>query len=159
MSQEDIAIRQARVDDATAITEIVRAVGWFEPLLQATSAEAREMIAKRLRDCLSDESHTVLVAERVGIGVVGYLAVHWYPHLARGNDGYISEVFLRPAETGKGIGGQLLRAIETYARERHCTRLLLLNRRDRESYQRNFYRKHGWEEIPQGAFFARFLAG
>lgn len=157
MSQKDSIIRLARLEDAVAIAEIARSVGWFEPLLQVTFEEAQDIIAQRLTCCLSDASHTVLVAERAESGVVGYLAVHWYPHLARGNDGYISEVFLHPAETGKGVGGQLLHAVEDYARERHCTRLLLLNRRDRESYQRNFYRKHGWEEIPQGAFFARFL--
>ena len=29
MSQEDVIVRRARVDDAVAIAEIVRAVGWM----------------------------------------------------------------------------------------------------------------------------------
>jgi len=30
---------------------------------------------------------------------------------------------------------------------------MLLNMRKRESYQRNFYQKHGWEERPDAANF------
>jgi GNAT superfamily N-acetyltransferase len=159
MSQEEVIIRRARQEDAAAIAAIIQAVGWFEPFGQVTREDARRIVEERLVRCLHDECHTVLVAERARAGVVGYLSVHWYPHLARGDDGYISELFLHPDERGRGIGGRLLRAIEQYARERHCVRLLLLNRRDRESYRRGFYRKHGWEELPQGAFFTRFLAG
>jgi len=67
-------------------------------------------------------------------------------------------LFLRPDETGHGVGSQLLDAVYTYARQRDCTQLILINRRIRESYRRHFYAKHGWEEQPETAFFSLVLS-
>jgi GNAT superfamily N-acetyltransferase len=162
MTQEIITIRQAQLQDAAAIATIARLLGWFEQVNRMSVEEAEQHVAQQLTYCLSDDSHTILVAERVMGGevrkVVGYLAAHWYSNLVRGGDGYISELFIHPDETGKGVGGQLLRTIEAYARQRQCTRLLLMNRRDRESYRRGFYRKHGWQEVSEGAYFVRSLS-
>jgi GNAT superfamily N-acetyltransferase len=49
----------------------------------------------------------------------------------------------------------LLEVIEAEAKERGCSRLMLLNLRQRESYRREFYKKHGWEERPGVANFIR----
>jgi GNAT superfamily N-acetyltransferase len=76
----------------------------------------------------------------------------------RGIDGYISELFVHPDETGKGTGSRLLETVRTYAVQRGCSRMLLMNRRIRESYQRGFYTKHGWEELSDGAFFSLSMA-
>jgi len=95
------------------------------------------------------------VAELPGQGVVGYVSVHWFPHLALGYDGYISELFLHPSTTGQGIGSRLLAQAEMYARRRGCTRLTLMNMRHRESYQRGFYTKQGWIENSSAAIFMR----
>ena len=40
---------------------------------------------------------------------------------------------------GQGVGTQLLEVVKTEAAERGCSRLLLLNRRNRHSYERDFY--------------------
>jgi GNAT superfamily N-acetyltransferase len=76
-----------------------------------------------------------------------------------GCEGYISELFLAPTARGGGMGAALLQAAETEARRRGCARLGLLNDRDRESYQRQFYAKHGWTERPTMASFVRPLPG
>jgi GNAT superfamily N-acetyltransferase len=69
------------------------------------------------------------------------------PHLIlAGPEGYVSELFLRGSHRGQGIGRQLLELIEVQARRRRCSRLMLINRRTREFYQRQFYRQQGWEE-------------
>jgi len=47
----------------------------------------------------------------------------------------------------------LLRVIETDARARGCQRLSLINLRNRESYQRQFYLKAGWRERGDAANF------
>jgi GNAT superfamily N-acetyltransferase len=60
----------------------------------------------------------VLVAERGDGHVVGYIDAHWFPNLLHGHEGYISELFIHPAETGRGIGGQLLAAIKECAIKR-----------------------------------------
>jgi GNAT superfamily N-acetyltransferase len=54
---------------------------------------------------------------------------------------------------GKGLGRMLLKEVAFLAKEKGCTRLRLLNRRTRASYERGFYRKAGWEEHPEMASF------
>jgi GNAT superfamily N-acetyltransferase len=44
------------------------------------------------------------------------------------------------------VGTRLLAAVKEEARKRGCARLSLLNGRTRPSYQREFYRKDGWQE-------------
>jgi len=103
-----------------------------------------------------DDSHTVYVAEDSAGAVVGYAAVHWLPYmLLAGPEGYVSELFIQESARGKGAGTKLLEVIEAEAKERGCSRLMLLNLRQRESYQREFYKKHGWEERPGVANFVR----
>ena len=102
---------------------------------------------------MSDESHTVYVAEERGV-IEGYVSVHWIPFLfLRGLEGYISEMVVSDLNRGHGIGAQLLEKVKDDAKERHCSRLSLLNSRGRESYQRGFYQKHGWAERTDMANF------
>lgn len=155
--ESTITIREACREDASAIANILRALGWVERIKNEAVATTEEKVAQMLALQAQDRCNTVLVAERTSDGVVGYLAVHWFPNLMRGIDGYISELFVHPAETGKGTGGQLLETVHEYAVKRGCTRLLLMNRRIRESYRRSFYAKHGWEEMHDGAFFSLTL--
>ncbi|GCE17610.1 GNAT family N-acetyltransferase [Dictyobacter kobayashii] len=152
----EITIREARLEDSSAITAILRSLGWSEHIQQEAFTETQAQIAERLARLEREQTHTILVAEQQG-QVVGYVAVHWYFHLMRGSDGYVSELFVHPDQTGHGIGSLLLDTIEKQARQRGCTRLLLMNRRIRESYARKFYAKHGWEELGDAAFFSLTL--
>ncbi len=153
MVQAEIIIRKARWEDAGAIASIARQVGWYERITNEPPAETVRQVSERLAQCLREGTHTVMVAEKTGDGVSGYISVHWFPHLAHGIDGYVSELFLLPTLTGLGVGGRLLDAIKEQALQRKCNRLLLMNRRVRESYRRSFYAKHGWEELRDAAFF------
>ncbi|HZR40853.1 MAG TPA: GNAT family N-acetyltransferase [Ktedonobacteraceae bacterium] len=175
MAQEDILIREARMEDSQAIAEIVHALDWSEQISNESLLQTQAQIADRIEHCLREDNHTIFVAERrydrsqqeetllrpsacrQGT-VIGYVAVHWFFHLLRGSDGYVSELFLHPDETGHGIGSRLLDEVCTYAHQHGCTQLILVNRRIRESYRRLFYAKHGWEEQPEAAFFSLILS-
>jgi GNAT superfamily N-acetyltransferase len=165
MSQEEITIREACRDDSQAIASILRALDWSEQIRNELPEQTEAHVAERIEQCLQEHNHTILVAERqpsysshaVRGTVVGYVAVHWFFHLMRGSDGYISELFLLPDETGHGIGSRLLDMVYQYAHERDCTQLILMNRRIRESYRRHFYAKHGWEEQSDASFFSLIL--
>jgi GNAT superfamily N-acetyltransferase len=152
-----VVIRDARLDDSAGISSILYILGWHEHLQQQPVAQTQVQIAQRIARCQREQTHTILIAEQEHV-VVGYLSIHWFPNLASGLDGYISELFLHPDARGQGIGGRLLSEIEQRARKRGCQRLLLLNRRIRESYQRGFYSKHGWKELEDGAFFTLKLS-
>ncbi|GCE25523.1 GNAT family N-acetyltransferase [Dictyobacter alpinus] len=158
----DITIREARMEDSSAITTILRDLGWTEPIQKESFTETLAQIQERLARSNREQEHTILVAEQRQEGtqeqVVGYLAVHWYAHLMRGSEAFVSELFIHPDQTGQGIGSRLLSTIEEQARRRGCTRLLLMNRRIRASYARKFYMKNGWEELGDAAFFSRTLS-
>src|SRR5215469_9913287 len=171
MSHVEITIREACIEDSGAIATILHTLGWSERLKSKDPAQLQADIAARIEQCIRERTHTILVAERGGdksnqsVGdtsrsgevvrrVMGYISVHWFPNmLMLGYDGYVSELFIHPDETGLGAGSRLLATVQDYAAERGCTRLLLMNRRIRESYRRHFYVKHGWEELPDAAFF------
>jgi GNAT superfamily N-acetyltransferase len=150
----DVQIRRAEAADAPSIADVLRSPG-LSPRIRE---EAREVTLARvttnLARCAEDDSHLVLVAEAPGGVIAGYGAVHWLPYLIlTGGEGYVSELFIGDDFRGQGIGGRLLDAITEEARQRGCARLMLLNIRDRESYQRQFYAKRGWVERTDAANF------
>ncbi|HEY7419794.1 MAG TPA: GNAT family N-acetyltransferase [Ktedonobacteraceae bacterium] len=157
IQQDAITIRTAQVEDAAAIAKILQELNWFEHINGTPIVETHAAIARRISQCLRECTHTILVAQHVELGVIGYVSAHWYPNLLHGHDGHVSELFLLPSATGQGTGHRLLKAIEIEARRRGCTRLTLVNRRMRESYQRGFYKKMGWQESPDSAYFVRRL--
>jgi len=141
-----IFIRQATIEDVVAIDTILR--GCEGPLEDTGERPERtqKRIAAHLERCQADESHTLLVAHD-GERVLGYVGVHWLPYLILpGPEGFVSELFVADSARGRGIGGRLVEAVRAEAFKRGCFRLMLLNRKTRESYRRGFYEKAGWTE-------------
>ena len=166
-----ITIREATAEDSQAIATILHALGWSEPSREKSVSQIEREVTEWLAEFQrAPKSTSVLVAEHIDDNVdgasatpdrhvIGYTSVHWYPHMMRGaNDGYISELFVHPSFRGQGAGTQLLGRVEELAQQRGCTRLLLLNRRIRESYNRHFYASRGWKEHSDMAFFSYSLA-
>jgi GNAT superfamily N-acetyltransferase len=75
------------------------------------------------------------------------------------SEGYVSELFVAESARGAGLGTKLLEAVKDLAIGRGCSRLMLVNRKTRESYKRGFYRKLGWEERQEFANFVLSLPG
>ena len=154
-------IRPATSADVPAMAAILRGLGWFAHVNDESPARTETRIAEHLRMCLADDSHSVLVAEGAkGAVLGGYVAVHWLPYLMLpGSEGYISELFVVESARGAGLGTKLLEAVKDMAIGRGCSRLMLVNRKTRESYKRGFYRKLGWEERQEFANFVLSLPG
>lgn len=149
-------IRAATEDDAPSIAGILKS--WIPRLAAEPDSVTAERISRHLRLCRADNSHSLTVAEDSAGSVVGYVAVHWLPYLLLGGpEGYVSELFIHPEAQGHGIGTQLLEVVKQEGLERGCDRLMLLNIRTRESYQRGFYKKLGWQERPDAANFVYSL--
>ena len=147
-------IRRAEVTDAGPIANILRGLGWFTHLESELPEQTAARVGRHLALCLADDSHSIYVAETPAAGMAGYIAVHWQPSLfLPGPEGYISELFVETASRGQGLGRQLLEVVTEEALARGCCRLLLLNRRNRESYARGFYKKRGWVERPEAVNF------
>jgi GNAT superfamily N-acetyltransferase len=155
--ESNVQIRRAESQDAAPIAGIIRDLGWFAHVNTESYEATVERTAHHLELCGADQSHSVYVAEIDG-EVKGYAAVHWCPYLLfSGPEGYVSELFVSDSARNLGIGTKLLRAIEQEARSRGCSRLGLLNRRGRESYKRDFYKKRGWLEREEFASFVLTL--
>ncbi len=147
-------IRKAQPDDARGIAAILRELEWITRFDAETIDATAQRVAHHLKLCHADDSHMVYVAETEEGEIAGYAAVHWLPYLLLlGPEGYVSELFIRKANRGQGIGTQLLETVKEEAKARGCARLMLLNMQERESYQRGFYKKQGWEERPDAANF------
>lgn len=150
----NIHIRRAETTDVPAISDLLHSLDLFAQVKAETPQATEERVLRHLSLCNADDSHLVLVAQTPESQIAGYCAVHWLPYMIlAGPEGYVSELFIREEFRGQGIGGQLLDVIKAEAQKRGCARLMLLNMRMRESYQRQFYAKQGWEERPDAANF------
>jgi GNAT superfamily N-acetyltransferase len=153
-----ISIRDAALEDAPAIDAVLRALGWFTHLDDLPSSETQARIARVIAEkCPPNGDNTLLVAETTQGTAVGYLFVHWLPNLIFGGEGYVSELFILPEARGRGVGGVLLEEAKRRGVAHGYQRLTLFNRRERESYQRGFYPKHGWIERDDAALFMYYF--
>jgi GNAT superfamily N-acetyltransferase len=150
----EMPIRKAAIDDAPRLAKLLQGIGWFESFSNREFEDSVTRVESRLQQCLADDSHSIYVAESPHGEIAGYGSVHWLPYLfMAGPEGYVSELFVRDDARGQGVGRQLLRIIEVEARARGCQRLSLINLRNRESYERQFYLKAGWHERSEAANF------
>lgn len=148
-------IRKVKESDYNQLIDLLNDIGWFTELLSKSKEVLKNKFIKDINLCLVDDSHSFYVVEENENYILGYASVHWLPYLfLDGVEGYISELFVRNKGRGKGIGRELLETIKEEARKRGCSRLSLLNGRNRESYERNFYQKQGFIERDQ---FANFI--
>ncbi|GIK41129.1 MAG: hypothetical protein BroJett011_49620 [Chloroflexota bacterium] len=148
-------IRPAQLTDAAALADLLTGLGWFQHYFDDAPPEViQEGVRQKLSLNLADKSHSIYVAETPESQIAGYTAVHWLPYLFMpGPEGFVSELFVQESARGQGLGGRLLAAVKAEAIERGCSRLSLVNMRSRESYQRGFYNKQGWNERPEAANF------
>jgi len=150
----NIRIREMTGDDAKAVGLILRELGWFDWI----DSEDEAATEARIRDVIerwgSDGNQLALLAEEEAGVPVGYAFAHCYPYLMLpGPELYLSELFVREAWRGAGIGRGLLEGVSSFAVTEGCSRLMLVTGKDRDSYVRDFYQKNGWVERPYIANF------
>jgi GNAT superfamily N-acetyltransferase len=150
----NIKTRKAVETDMPAIAEILRELGFFARINAEPAAATEQRVRHHFDLCCRNDDHSIYVAENDRDEVVGYAAVHWLPYLLlSGLEGYVSELFVRPSAQGQGVGTLLLDVMKEEGEARGCSRLSLLNMRNRDSYRRGFYKKAGWQEREHAANF------
>lgn len=153
-SSSPLQIRVAQSADALAIASLLSATGWFKAYAGKTPAQAATHVRGLIEASAEDRRSLLLVAEDRTQQVCGYCAVHWLPlAILQGWEAYVSELFVDERARGTGAGSRLLDAAVQAARERQCTRIWLINNRERSSYARGFYPKKGWTEQVEMARF------
>lgn len=149
-----ITIRKATAQDAPALSRMLRGLELFAQVSSEDPQSTQERVSGYLQLYDRDDCHSLYAALDAAGEIVGYGAVHWLPYLfLAGPSGEVSELFVCAAERGRGIGSRLLDSIRVEALARGCSRLTLVNLRHRESYERGFYAKRGWQERSEAAIF------
>ena len=152
-------IRRAGEADAEGVACVLRSIPWLQRFQGEPIERTTERVREQLRACTRDDSHSVYVAEAGG-RVIGYAIVHWLQYFViAGLEGFVSDVFVADDARGRGVGTALLDALRDEGLERGACRLSLLNSRTRDSYERGFYSKNGWEERDSMANFVLYLPG
>jgi len=152
MNNPDIEIRPLQPGDVDAIMQLHRELGW-NPAFRADGSTLKQ----RLGALIEEENALLLVAVHKK-KVVGYIHGEIVKYLLfAGSEMLMSEVFVREAARGQGVGKALIEAIETEAIRQCCFRISVLNSRERESYKRGFYPSLGYEERPGTAVFNKRL--
>ncbi|MBN1882890.1 MAG: GNAT family N-acetyltransferase [Deltaproteobacteria bacterium] len=151
-------IRPAQKADATALAEITGEFEMYAYGSMKPKADIMDRVRERIDTILGSDRHLLLTAWDDSGALCGYAAVHWLPYLfLPGVEGYLSELFVGEKWRGTGLGSLLISAVEAEAVKHGCYRLMLINSRERESYERDFYKKKGWAERPEMANFVRIL--
>jgi ribosomal protein S18 acetylase RimI-like enzyme len=142
----EVTIRPTDVSDSEAIADILQESG----CISFSNDKVDNRFAKNIAACNADDSHTILVAEDGNGKVVGYIGVHWLHYLMSPDTrGYVSELYVRQEARGRGIGRKLLDAVREQAVARGCSRLMVINVRNRITYPRRFFLNLSWEERPE----------
>ena len=147
-------IRLAKQEDAPGIAAVVHAMTELRSVARQSTETTTKTVSSNLERVSSSGCSAAYVAEEFQGEIVGYGAVHWTPFLfLSGGEAYVTELFVRPSASGKGVGSVILETIVADAKQRGCSRITLLNGRDGESYRRSFYTKRGWVERDRMANF------
>jgi N-acetylglutamate synthase-like GNAT family acetyltransferase len=129
-------IRSAVIADATAVTALLRDLGY--PVED-------NRIGAALRRLLEDPGAFVVVAVDDERGVVGLLSLSCRPVLRlQGVVGTIEELAVRSDARAQGIGDRLLQYAKGLASERGWVRLEMTLTRRREVTRRNFFDSRGF---------------
>ncbi len=107
-----------------------------------------------LQQLISDERACVLVA-RAADKVIGMCTAQLVISTAEGAySAWVEDVVVDSAHRGKGIGKQLLRAIDEWAKGQGATRLQLLADTENQPALK-FYRHSGWQQLQLQAWRKR----
>ena len=136
----DIKIRPGTQQDAEAVAKVLDSVLWPHPYFNSPR-ERQKAVKRQLSGPLEPGVSHLLVAE-LESKLVGYVMWHCLPCLYLPNpEAYVSDCFVLDGYRGQKIGQSLLQAVAGEAKAKGCHRLLLLNRKKRESYERAFIKK------------------
>ena len=127
-------IRAARTYDAQAIAELGAQLGY---------PSTRQQIASRLAGVEAEPSSRVLVAENGNGRVIGWLHVAARTQLTEDMCADILGLVVDESARGAGVGADLVRAAEAWARGEGCTRIRVRSRETRERAHK-FYEREGY---------------
>jgi GNAT superfamily N-acetyltransferase len=153
-----ITIREMELQDIPQIAQLLGEIGYFDHINHENLDDTIKNIKTQWNLVEKDALHHILIAVTKIGEIIGYcgMQIISYFFLA-GPECYISELFIKETWRGHGVGRQLMNHAQEFAKKNQCSRLSLLNNRDRDSYKRQFYVKMGFKERVNMANFIQSL--
>jgi len=132
-----VYFRQAREEDFPTVFQLVKVLG-YNPEPQ----QLREV----LRTALAQEGLRCVFAVVSDDLVVGMITLRSFPVIRLGGiQVSIEELVVLPEWRGRGVGASLVNLALSWARAVGAARIEVLSSRERESVQRRFYEKMGFQ--------------
>ena len=144
MPSTPISIRQATVDDAQVVNEMVQCLLTELGGFQSSATADQVMFCAQL--LASDHYTAFLASDATGVPL-GVLTLNEVSALyVTGRLGWIQELYVTPQARSLGVGQQLIAAARAYGRERGWQRLEV-NTPDADAWPRTvaFYRREGFQ--------------
>jgi GNAT superfamily N-acetyltransferase len=137
----DVKIRNGRPDDLAVMTALLRQLFSIEADFTVNSGRQRRGLSLMLDGCLK---HRCVKVAEVNGEVVGMVTAQLLISTAEGGVvALVEDMVVDGHHRGRGIGRQLMAAIEAWSREHGASRLQLLA--DRTNFSGlDFYDKIGW---------------
>jgi GNAT superfamily N-acetyltransferase len=115
-----LRIRSATRDDVALILALIKELSEYERLAHEVRA-TEEILTETL---FGEHRYAEVLIASLGERPVGYaLYFHSFSTFLGRPGMYLEDIYVRPAERGKGIGKALLARVAKLAVERHCGRL------------------------------------
>ncbi len=108
-----------------------------------------DLIYYTIRDSVNKDGHTLFVSENNG-NVQGFVLGYMVRDMGR-----VARIYVDKRYHRQGIGTELLRAYEDYARNHGAKRILLQSRSTQQA--KNFYAKNGYLQISTDRFMEKTL--
>lgn len=127
------------------IIELRSEAEWREafPLLHSLRSDLDESIFLQRREQILSHNFTLL-GLRVENELVAVAGVDLYPHLSRGVDCWVHDLVTKEGKRSRGYGQTIMRYIESWAKERGCSRVCVHTRIHRKEAQRFYETKLGY---------------
>ena len=137
---DDVIVRSANGGDLDALVRLLAVLFSIEADFTPDPKRQRRGLTLMLQD---RDQRIALVAERAG-AVIGMITAQLVVSTAEGGpSALVEDLVVEAAERGRGVGGRLLRELESRARVMGASRLQLLA--DRENVEAlRFYERAGW---------------
>jgi GNAT superfamily N-acetyltransferase len=142
-----VKVRRAQARDAARIAELSGQLGY-----PATEAQ----IEKRLRQLMRASKHIVLVAEKPGAGVIGWIHASVMNLLESETRVEINGLIVADGHRSVGAGAKLLEAAEQWARRHGCERVNVRSNVIRERAHA-FYLRQGYDHYKTQKAFRKAL--
>jgi GNAT superfamily N-acetyltransferase len=132
-----MSVRMAVHEDKESVMKLVYHLGY-----QIEDKKAFDSVWR----ITTTSPHQGILVHEMNETITAYLAFSIKPQLRlSGMSMEIDELIVDPAFTGKGIGGELISYLKVFARNEGVKRIVISTNKDRESFERQFYLKQGFE--------------